>query len=55
MMVLIWPVRYLVAASSASDDQETKLATVTGMPFAYSFAAMSSSPSEKIFNTPRSR
>ena len=49
------PLLYSEAASFASDDQETKLATVTGMPLACNFAAISSSPNEKMFNTPRRR
>ena len=34
MMVLILPLLYPAAASSASDDHEAKFATVTGMPCA---------------------
>src|SRR3981189_3530173 len=55
MMVRTFPLLYSAAARSASDDQETKLATVTGMPCRSSLAAISSKPSEKIFSTPRRR
>src|SRR5439155_2155342 len=55
MIVLILPLRYPTAASSASDDHEAKFATVTGMPCALNCAAMSSRPREKILSTPRSR